>query len=259
MTTVFEFSPLEFVSIWDVFREEKLPEPLSYRGPASTYDDALQAKRRAWQDLRQRNDRELDALIGAMTQPDIRIVVWGIDCRAPSNPKRALRVLAVRKGETSFVIQQQPGETMSHSTGFTVTRHDAISMGDAVASLFPAAEAGRRRDFELIDTATTDLDFGYGRSLVHEDGDDSAAQAAAFLREPEDFAGTIDIEQGWSRFGPRGILRLHLAWRDLVDDGRYVIVPGSPAKAVPADRRRLVSLINSQIAEIVRAIRDDRA
>ncbi|MEU4342430.1 hypothetical protein AB0H00_14360 [Nocardia sp. NPDC023852] len=38
----------------------------------------------------------------------------------------------------------------------------------------------------------------------------------------------IGIEQGRLRFGPRGITRRALAWRDLADDGRYVITRGTP-------------------------------
>ncbi|MGW6423878.1 ESX secretion-associated protein EspG [Nocardia sp. NPDC055053] len=254
-----EFTPVEFAAMWSELKEAGLPDPLTYRGVVQDYDESLRIKREAWQELRRRSGTELDLLIEALTKPDIRLIARGIDGRDPANPKRSLRVLAVRKGEDAFVVVQRPGETMSDSAGFTVTRHEALSLGDAVATVFPTAEAGRRRDFELIDAADADIDFSYGRSLVHEDSDDSATRGADFLREPDDLAGTIEIEQGWSRFGPRGVLRLYLVWRDVVDDGRYVIVPGSPARAVPADRRRLVSLINSQIAEVVRAIKDDRA
>ncbi|KQY33243.1 hypothetical protein ASD42_15300 [Nocardia sp. Root136] len=259
MTVVVEFTPVEFAAMYDELKEESLPEPLSYRGAARTYADSVRVKHEAWQALRRRSNGELEVLTEALTCPDIRVIARGIDGREPENPKRSLRVLAVRKGDNAFVVRQKPGATMSDSTGFTVTRHDALALGDAVASLFPVADPGRRRDFELVDTAAPDVDFSFSRSLVHDTGDDSAAVGAEFLRESDDLAGTIEIEQGWSRFGPRGILRLYLVWRDVVDDGRYVIVPGTPPRVVPADRRRLVSLINAQIAEVVRAIKDDRA
>ncbi|MFE6923282.1 ESX secretion-associated protein EspG [Nocardia sp. NPDC057663] len=253
-----EFTPVEFAAMYDELREEGLPDPLSYRGAAQTYTESVRIKREAWHALRRRGGAELELLTEALTRPDIRVIARGIDGRDPENPKRSLRVHAVRKGDDAFVVRQQPGETMFDSAGFTVTRHEALSLGDAVAAEFAAAEAGRLRDFELVDTSA-DVDFSFGRSLVHDDGDDPAAFGAEFMRAPEDLTGTIEIEQGSSRFGPRGILRLYLVWRDVVDDGRYVIVPGSPARVVPADRKRLVSLINSQIAEVVRAIKDDRA
>ncbi len=245
--------------MYDELKEESLPEPLSYRGAAQSYADSIRVKHEAWHALRRRSGPELELLTQALTRPDIRVIARGIDGREPENPKRSLRVLAVRKGDDAFVVRQVPGETMSDSAGFAVTRHDALALGDAVASLFPVADPGRRRDFELVDTTAPDVDFSFGRSLVHDTGDDFAAAGAGFLDEPDDLAGTIEIEQGWSRFGPRGIVRLYLVWRDVVDDGRYVIVPGSPARVVPADRKRLVSLVNAQIAEVVRAIRDDRA
>ncbi|WP_278264910.1 ESX secretion-associated protein EspG [Nocardia sp. AG03] len=259
MTAFLEFTPVEFAAMWRELKEVGLPAPLTYRGPEQSFDESRRVERAAWQELRRGAGGALDQLVAALTEPDIRVVARGIDGREPQNPKRSLRVLAVRKGEDSFVVVQRPGETLSDAAGFTVTRHDAVSMGDAVAAVFPAATAGRRREFGLHDATQTDLDFSYGRSLVHEDGDDTATRSREFANEPDELAGSIEIEQGWSRFGPRGVLRLHLVWRDVIDDGRYVIVPGTPARVVPVDRRGLVSLLNSQIAEIVRAIRDDRA
>lgn len=259
MTAVLEFTPVEFAALYEELKEDGLPQPLSYRGVPQTYTESVRIKREAWQALRRRGGAELTQLVEALTRPDIRVIARGVDGLDPANPKRSLRILGVRKGDDAFLVRQEPGETMLDSAGFTVTRHDALALGDAVAAAFPSADAGRRRDFELVDRMAQDIDFSFGRSLVHDTGDDPAADGADFLQQPEDLTGTIEFEQGSSRFGPRGILRLYLVWRDVVDDGRYVIVPGTPARVVPADRRRMVSLINMNIAEIVRAIKDDRA
>ncbi|MDO3647291.1 ESX secretion-associated protein EspG [Nocardia mangyaensis] len=254
-----EFTPVEFAAMWDELREEGLPEPLTYLAPARTHAESVRDKRQAWQALRQRYGGELDLVTATLSRPDIRVMVRGIDGRDPANAKRVLRILAVRRGDHAYIVSQQPGEKIGEAAGFTLAQHEVLSLGDAVAAAFPVASAGNRRDFEIIDTATSGMDFAYGRSLVHDDGDRSSLLGQEFLAEPEDLTGTIEIEQGWSRFGPRGVLRLYLVWRDVVDDGRYVIVPGSPMRAVSADRKRLAALINTQIAEVVRAIRDDRA
>ncbi|MGV9482516.1 hypothetical protein [Gordonia aichiensis] len=145
------------------------------------------------------------------------------------------------------------------SSATVSARHSALSLGDIIADHLPEAEAGRGQDIRLDEPGDDQFDRSYGRSLVQHYDDDAAVQTQTFQQARLDRDGFIDIEQGWSRFGPRGILRLRLGWRDLTDDGRYVIVPGTPPVAVGADRRRVVSLINSQIAEVVRAIRDDRA
>ena len=42
--------------------------------------------------------------------------------------------------------------------------------------------------------------------------------------------------------------------RDLEGDGRYAITVGNP----PVDQKRLAALINAEIAEVVRAIKDER-
>lgn len=259
MTLTMEFTPVEFAAMWDELKEEGLPEPLTYLAPPRTHAESVRDKREAWQASRRRYGADLDLVTAALSRPDIRVMARGVDGRDPSNAKRVLRVLGVRRGDVGFVVTQRPGERMGEAEGFTVVQHEALSLGDAVAAAFPAAAAGSRRDFEIIDTQTSGLDFGYGRSLVHDHGEQPEAFGREFLTEPEDLTGTIEIEQGWSRFGPRGVLRLYLVWRDVVDDGRYVIVPGSPMRVAPADRRRLAALINIQIAEVVRAIKDDRA
>ena len=45
---------------------------------------------------------------------------------------------------------------------------------------------------------------------------------------------------------------------DLIDDGRYTLTQGSPAAAYGTDGNRMVNMINTEIAEIVRAIKDER-
>lgn len=244
--------------MWHELRAGGLPDPMTYLPEPVAYDESQRRKREAWQAARERSGAEVDALVEALSRPDIRVILRAIDERDPANPARSIRVHAVRRGEDAFVVAQRPGADMESAGGFTVTRHEVLSLGDAVAAVLPDVEAGRRRDFELVDT-DSGHDFTYGRSLVHDDGYGSPTSPNEFLAEPMDLSGTIAVEQGWSRFGPRGVLRLAMVWRDVIGDGRYAILPGSPLRVAPVDRRRLVGLINGQIAEVVRAIKDDRA
>ncbi|WP_306360364.1 hypothetical protein [Nocardia sp. CC227C] len=50
-----------------------------------------------------------------------------------------------------------------------------------------------------------------------------------------------------------------MRWRDIVDDGRYAVTGDDPPVATGVDAERSTVLVNSEIAEVVRAIRKERA
>ncbi|MET9027637.1 ESX secretion-associated protein EspG [Nocardia sp. NPDC004168] len=256
MNDTWEFSGLEFAAAWHAAKES-LPDPFFYLSGTTYYDDARRQKAEAWQRIQARWGRALEELMDVLTVPDIRLVIRGIDGRDARNPKGAIRMLAGRKGDRAFLVTQKPG-TERRTEGFTVAEHDVLSLGHSVAEALPKVDAGRGSAFDLIEPGGDGLDYSYGRSLVNDVEDRTAGRSESFDRAPAATVGTIVVEQGHSRFGPRGITRAHLAWRDLVDDGRYAIVPGSPPTVLAADVRRLTELINARIAEVVQAIKDER-
>ncbi|GGK57555.1 ESX secretion-associated protein EspG [Nocardia camponoti] len=254
------FTGAEFDALWAGLGEETMPDPFIYSCPERSADEGALIRRQDWAALRARLGGELDDLVETIRTPDIRIVVtgFGVGKRA-DEPADALRLLAVRKGDIGYLITQRPGETLYDASGFAVSIHDATSLGQVVACALPERAGGREREIELTEPASSELDYGYGRSLVQHYDDEVATKASAFLAAPAEHAGSIAIEQGWSRFGPRGLVRLRVYWRDVVDDGRYLVMPGPPMVAVGADRARVTDLVNGQIAEVVSAIVDDRA
>ncbi|WP_280244835.1 ESX secretion-associated protein EspG [Nocardia abscessus] len=258
MSDTWEFSGLEFAAAWNAVKET-LPEPFVYLSGTTYYDDACRQKYEAWQRIRARWGHELEELMAVLAVPDIRLVIRGIDGRDARNAKGSIRMLASRKGNRAFLVAQKPG-TEERTGGFTVVEHDVLTLGHSVAAALPTVDAGQRSAFDLIEHAGKGdgLDYSYGRSLVNDVEDRAASRSESFDRAPAATVGTIVVEQGHSRFGPRGITRSHLGWRDLVDDGRYVIVPGKPPTVVAADVRRLAELINARIVEVVQSIKDER-
>ncbi|MFE3542335.1 ESX secretion-associated protein EspG [Nocardia sp. NPDC059177] len=260
MTPTWEFTGDEFDALWFGIEAEDMPSPFIHTSEPRSADEAQFVRRRDWAAIQQRWGHELDEIIDVLTRPDIRVIVRGYGgVTRIDDPARSVRMLAVRKGEVGYLVRQRPGRTIYHADGFEVTRHGALTLGDVIADQLPQVPAGRGQEIRLDEPGHDQLDHNYGRSLVQHYDDDAAVRTMTFQQAPVDRGGFIDIEQGWSRFGPRGVVRLRLGWRDLTDDGRYVVVPGTPPVAVGADRRRVVSLVNAQIAEVVRAIRDDRA
>ncbi|MFB8280879.1 ESX secretion-associated protein EspG [Nocardia colli] len=260
MNRTWDFTDLEFAAAWDATQSDLVPEPFVYTSSTKYYDDAREAMRTAWGDVRSRWGREVDDVLAAIAVPDIRLTVRGLDGQDVRNPKKIVRMLAARKGDYAYLIKQKPGRTYWHAGGFTLTEHEVLSLGDTVAAALPKVDAGKQSDFVLVEPRADDeLDYSYGRSKIQDFDDGVDTRTQAFNRATSDLDGTIVVQQGYSRFGPRGITSVDIGWRDLADDGRYVVVPGHPTTVVAADTKRLGALINTQIAEVVRAIKDDRA
>jgi len=255
-----ELSDLEFVGHWEDRGEAALPLPLVARSRIPLLGDYQHAKRRALAELRERVDGRFFEMLDTLARPDIRIVVHGWDGQEPVNPAGSIRLLGVREGERGYLVKQLPGETPYHAAGFRIIECAATALADLVVAELPKADAGMWPDTVVQAGGDDgDIDHFYGRSSVHDDFDEIERKSVAFLRTPMSVAMTIDIIQGTSIFGPRGITGHLLAVRDHVDDGRYVIVDGAnPTIAVGADAKRLKTMINAEIAKVVRAIKDER-
>ncbi|WP_280234050.1 ESX secretion-associated protein EspG [Nocardia cyriacigeorgica] len=260
MNRTWEFSDTEFFVLWKSLRRGGLPFPLFYTGRTEDPERFKAELLAAQEQLRRRLGTSFDPVLAAIADPDLRIVVNGGDGREPREPKGLVRLIGARRHDSGYLVRQLPGETYWHSGGFTVTECDAVGLADAVVAAMPEARAGKQRDVVLpAESPGDDLDHTYGGSAVHDSFDDSTAQrGAAFLAAPAPSYGTIDVVQGFSIFGPRGITRHRLRWRDIEDDGRYVIGDETPPVARPADRRSLTNTINTRVAAVIRAIKDER-
>ncbi|MFI5717518.1 ESX secretion-associated protein EspG [Nocardia sp. NPDC051750] len=255
-----EFTDLEYYVLWSGLDRGGLPFPFYYT--ARTQDPAsFRADRaRTRGELEQRLDTSFGPVLEAMAQPDVRIVVDGAGGRDPQDPAQLVRLSGVRRGDRGYVTRQLPGETCWHSGGFTVTECDALRLADTLVAAMPECAAGTLADIVLPDhRVDNEFECHHGGSRTRDWFTDSAEKrAAAFLSAPVERSGTVDIEQGYSVFGPRGIARYRIGWHDLEDDGRYVIDDQSPPVARAADRQRTVEAVNSKIAEVIESIKDER-
>ncbi|MFE3442573.1 ESX secretion-associated protein EspG [Nocardia sp. NPDC059180] len=261
MNRTWEFSDTEFFVLWKSLRRGGLPFPLYYTGRTEDPERFKAELLAAQEELRRRLGSSFDSVLATIADPDLRIVVNGGDGREPREPKSLVRLIGVRSQNNGYLLKQLPGESYWHSGGFTVTEYEAVGLAHAVVAEMPEAKPGRQRDVVLpAERPGDELDHSYGGSAVHDSFDDSIAQrGAAFLATPAPSYGTIDVVQGFSIFGPRGITKHRLRWRDLEDDGRYVIGDETPPMARPADRKHLTNTINTRVAAVIRAIKDERA
>ncbi|WP_225726877.1 MULTISPECIES: ESX secretion-associated protein EspG [unclassified Nocardia] len=263
MNNTWNFTDIEFAALWEQLAEQFLPAPFSYLTETESYDEHEREKAAARQRVRATLDDAFDGVLEALAQPDIRLVVTGSDAD-PDNPAGLIRLLAARRGDRGYLAKQLPGKTIWHSGGFVVTECDPLRLADIVVAELPRTNAGRQDHVVLIEPEERDdddFDYAYGRSKVNADAIENSfrSRSLAFHSTPVDSVGLIEIVQGRSRFGPRGITRYHLGWRDLVGDGRYVTVFDTPPVAVAADGGRMTALLNAEIIKVVRTIRDERA
>ncbi|WP_216898358.1 ESX secretion-associated protein EspG [Nocardia alni] len=258
MNRTWTLPDVDFYVLWDDMDEGILPDPLEFLARTDDYNEFETQRLRARANLTAAPGDALDDLRGALAHPDISIRVFGRDARTPDDPQHCVRVLGVRKGPRGYVIRQLPGETLWHSTGFVVTECEATRLGPLVAEQLPATEPGRGGEIPLPPPESVHLDYEYGQSAVYDSAPRRSVDSSEFLRAAVAHTGTIQVVQNLSRFGPRGAATRLLVWRDHIDDGRYAIAADNQPRAVPADTRRLTTMIDTAIADIVQAIKDER-
>ncbi|MFB7721482.1 ESX secretion-associated protein EspG [Nocardia sp. NPDC056100] len=258
MLRTFSFTDLEFMVLWAERGAEFLPEPLLFSSRARRWSEHVEELARTRDDLRER-DPEWQDIFDTLSLPDVRVEVCGRDGRDASDPKGSIRLLGVRRGDIGYVVVQQPGETVSHSAGFDVIACDAPQLAAELMAVLPDTAPGHGPELVLAEPADIEEhDYGFGLSPAHETMDGSVIdRAAEFLAAPAVSRGVIEVVQGYSRFGPRGITRHRVDWRDLVDDGRYVLTGDHPRVAAPADLRRMTATVQARIAEVLVAIEDE--
>jgi len=251
---------VEFTALWAETKAGPLPTPLiavSRIKNADRYEaHQLQARER----LREMPDLDVPPLVETLAHPDITLALNGWDTRTPGNPGGLIRVHAARSGADGIVVREIPGETSVYSNGFVLTRCHAVELARVAVEQLPVLPAGGLGEMVLVDP-DDGLDYSYGRSAVRERAYAAQApedRAARFLEAPTERMGGLEILQARSAFGPRGCSRYFLGWRDLPDDGRYLITDDTPSVVVPVDVARLAARINTHIAVIVQTLREER-
>lgn len=263
MNRQWQFGDLEFLVLSEYFGNEHLPAPFTFMSRTPLHDDYVREKREMVAEVRDRlrADLSLHHALEPLVQPDIRIVAQGQDGQDPRRADTRIRIMAARRGDRGIVMTQRPGETYMHSGGFTMAECDPILLADHVVAELPAGEPGGSAEIPLTPPGEglNDVDYGYGRSKIVAPQEDRAHQTAQrFFRTAVDLVGTIDVIQGTSVYGPRGITRHRLEWRDLAGQGRFAIGHAAPWKAVPVDGKRLTGMINARVADVIRVIKDER-
>lgn len=268
MTQVWRFTELEFALLWRDMIGDQLPVPFLFTSRAASPEEYRATRRAAQESLQEKVTREVTDIIDAMAKSDLNLSVYGGDDRDPIHAASMIRILATRKGERGYIVTQLPGASYFDRGGYTIARCDPLRLADKIVESLPDVPAGGRGDVELTSpdahamlyvnrSEADDLEYAASRSVVDPYENELSSRSARFLRAPATNSGEIQITQGNSVFGPRGIKRHTVGWRDLDGEGRYVITD-RPAAALAADSKRFVSVLNTRIAAVIRAIKEER-
>ncbi|MGY2039415.1 ESX secretion-associated protein EspG [Nocardia gipuzkoensis] len=255
MSATWEFTDLEFNLLCEEVRQGELPAPFVFTSRTRLAADYELEKAQIRQQLRQRLDHDLDAMASALAKPDVFVVAHAWNDQDFGNPEARTRVHAVRHRARGYVITQRPGETLAHSGGFDAAECDPHALADTVVALLPRCGAGRLDDIRLSLPATEPEPERERRAMISDnddDPDDDAFRSAAFFDAPAVSTGIVKVLQGRSKYGPRGRIEAGLLWRDLPDDGRYVMPLDHPAPIATAmGSDRLTLWVRDRIEEIL--------
>ncbi|MFI9506311.1 ESX secretion-associated protein EspG [Nocardia sp. NPDC052566] len=247
MSATWSFSDLDFMVLWERNTDLPLPYPFTYTCRYTGHNEYERAKVQVWERLRDSVPTEVVGAIETVCRPDVFVSARGWCADDMDNPGKRIRIVAARSAASGYVLSQLPGETVGHSGGYTIAECDARGLGATVVAALPAVPAGRRSNVPIVAEPEADDDGEYRGPLLLDGDDSREVNSRRFLELPATTTGEIIVRQGRSKFGPRGILEQVLSWRDLPDDGRYVIVHDDDPIAVGTGTQRLIGVLDEAI------------
>ncbi|MFE4455842.1 ESX secretion-associated protein EspG [Nocardia tengchongensis] len=249
----------EFYALWTSRTNDVLPLPFTFTSRASGGREFEAELINAGASLSEKAGRSLDPVIDALQRPDLTVTVCGWDETDLMRPDAQVRVLGARRGPHGYVVKCSMGETYWYDRRYLITVCDPLRLADEVVAALPDFKPGTRGDITLESSRSNGPEDSFRASSIKDSMVVSTVdRAREFERLPTNGVGEIIISQGESVFGPRGIKQHELRWRDIQDDGRYVITDQDPPVAIAADDQRTVGLINSGIASVIRVIKEER-
>jgi hypothetical protein len=260
MNYTWELTDLELVVLRQKLFGRSLPRPMIFTSDIRYHDDYVRETEAVWERLRANWDSDLVQRLELMTKPDVRILGRGWDPRNIDDPNGRIRILAARIGSVGLLLRQIPGRTRWHSGGYVLTEYDAGQLTSAIVKALPTVPAGAFGRVELAEeTGQNAMDHWYGRSSVLDTSEnhDRELSSRQWRKTEVSSVGLLEVVQGQSVFGPRGIALRRIFWQDHVDDGRYAIVVENPVAAIGIDNAQFEAMINSDIAAIARTLQDE--
>ncbi|GAB2639981.1 ESX secretion-associated protein EspG [Nocardia goodfellowii] len=249
---------LELVVLWELMSSDRLPWPLTHWPTHEYEEDYYRAKRATAERLLAHMKVEAQQLWEAAVNPDI--VIWAAG-EAPDDEtdmSAVTRVVGLRREGYAVVLVQQPGESIGRGGDIDVYQTDVTGLAKAVIDQLPKVGRGKQGDVPLLSEQPDGMDYTYGSSQVLEAAHSPRQRSDSWRNAKATQFGELKVEPGsgvhWIQDRSGYLLR----WRDLADDGRYLIEPKPNPVAIPVDDAAFERFVNQRVAELVRRIRENR-
>lgn len=240
----------EFAALWDAQAGAAFPAELAPMGPTeyADGDDEHLARQADLTRIRAgMNSVKREAMDG-LTRPRYTIAVSGLHAGKPLNDtSHHIGMVSAWSGvgEVVVVARQRPGRSVARGGPVTVTRHALTKWGADLVRMLPrSAGAGRLRRDMGVEFDEIPLGFGTVRKVSASVSTSTAA--AAFVHLTPTTCGSIRVQIGSEADGRRPTTTM-LHYRDIADDGRYLLVEGSPGTAAGVDDATMASVINRAV------------
>ncbi|WP_067695680.1 ESX secretion-associated protein EspG [Nocardia jejuensis] len=249
------FTEAEFYVLWMDHAGEDLPEPFMFTSATRTAAAFEAELHEARETLSHKLDGDCRAAFESVANPDLYLVAYGWNEQDRWGQNTLIRARVSRRGAKGYVTTQQPGSTYWRGGGYRIIECDPLRLAAEIIRALPACDRGSQRDFALaFDDQGMDYDFGHSR--ISAETDTTVSRTKEFLSAPAATVGEIHIAQGRSVFGPRGLTRHRVTFRDVEKDGRYAITE-NPSRALGVDDSRFISVLDEYIEKVVQALEDE--
>ncbi|MBJ8338597.1 ESX secretion-associated protein EspG [Antrihabitans sp. YC3-6] len=259
MANTWRIKPMEFLVLWEISGNDTLPFPIVCTNTPPLLKDYIRQKEQILEELQPRLTRESVDAIQTVSRPDIKIAAIGWDEHNENNLSAARRIYGVRRENRAYVLSQAPGSKFEEGGDIEITETSVVGLARSVIDKLPQVSKGSMGEVPIMRGQGRDLDYSHGQSAVRDSFAESPEQKSArFLRAKSTQFGEFEVLPGESMHWLRERSGYLMRWRDVADDGRYLVEPRDHPVAVAVDAKGFENAANERVAKLVRRIKEDK-
>lgn len=238
----------QFGALWDGTGLDRYPFPFDIVSTFVTPDDAQRYEHDVRAAFAGPEHERLRAAVGVLAHPEVHVAVTG-----RTVDDAALRVIGAQSGRFAAIAVQQPGADEEHGGDVILGFGAAGQLGAQIVGVLPP-NVGGHNEFHRSPARSDDGPRGF---LTTATATRSAPLLEQVLADRHAGNGAIRVKSG-PRYG-RQLEVGRLRWIDIAGDGRYVIGPRDPNRAVPTAPDRLTAALDRLVQVGLETARDDAA
>ncbi|MQY24976.1 ESX secretion-associated protein EspG [Nocardia aurantia] len=252
-------SDLEFLVLRERVLHRDLPYPFTYVNPRlTTYAEFERLKSAVWRSLQSRWDPNLIDAITQAANPDVRVQVRTWHSTNMEDLSQRFFLVGNRCADRAILVQGYSDNSVDTFDRYRIVDAPAESLSSMVVEALPEMTAGSQSRVDLLTYGQEETVDHWSKRGFYDTGDnDVDRRSQNWQQASQSLVGIIEIRQGRSKFGPRGMSLTRMFWEDHPGDGRYVIDLAPPMAAVGVDSAGLRARIDRAISETLLVVQDE--